>query len=755
MRDGRPVVLLFGRLEDGPPFLIEDDRSRPCFYVRTADVEAAAHERGVEVEVRRGLTTLVGQAVARVRVGTPGELSAVRDRLREKGVAVFEADLRFAYQFLMDRGLGSAIEIEGEALEKGSFVHFHNPTLRPTDCRPALSLLSIDIETSPQADRVLSVALVGGGADEVHLISRREVAGASVHPDEPALLAATAAAIRRIDPDVLVGWNVIDFDLDVLLARCRACGVEASFGRLPGAVRIEREKRFRAGSRAEITGRVVLDGIPLVRDAVRLEDYRLETVARALLGRGKLLDQEAPDTAGEISRLFREDPEALVAYNREDAQLVLDILAKEGFFELTIERSLLSGMPLDRVGASVASFDRLYLPELHRRGIVAPSVEERTAGAVAGGAVLESVPGLFRNVAVFDFKSLYPSLIRTFQLDPLAHARPGEDPIVAPNGARFARQGAILPGIVEALLARREAARLRGDRHADQAIKIMMNALFGVLASSGCRFAEPEIANAITLFGQQTLRWTRECFEAAGVRVLYGDTDSIFVELPETAGGNIGPHAEGLRASVELQIAERIRREYALEPLLVLELEYVLERFWMPRVRGGKGGSKKRYAGWRDGRLLMVGLESVRRDWPAVARRLQEGLLERVFTDREAVSWVREVVQQVRAGELDSELVYAKRLRKGDLDRYTKTTPPHVAAARRISGPPPPVVRYVITATGPEPVLAGRPLPARIDREHAVERVLRPVADAILPELGESFEQAVGAPRQMRLFDGL
>ena len=136
-----------------------------------------------------------------------------------------------------------------------------------------------------------------------------------------------------------------------------------------------------------------------------------------------LIDAEAEDSAQEISRLWREDPEALVAYNREDARLVIDLLEHEGLIDLAVERSLLSGMPLDRVGASVASFDRLYLPELRRRGFVAPSVDaERKTELVRGGALLDPQPGVFRNVAVFDWKSLYPSLIRTFQLDPLAHA---------------------------------------------------------------------------------------------------------------------------------------------------------------------------------------------------------------------------------------------------------------------------------------------------------------------------------------------
>jgi DNA polymerase-2 len=363
--------------------------------------------------------------------------------------------------------------------------------------------------------------------------------------------------------------------------------------------------------------------------------------------------------------------------------------------------------------------------------------------------LLDSRPGLFENVALFDFKSLYPSLIRTFNLDPLAHARPGADPIEAPNGARFSRDEAILPEVLERFMNSREAAKRRGDRHADQAIKIMMNALFGVLGAAGCRFFDPAVANAITGFGQQTLQWTQEAFEACGVAVLYGDTDSVFVQL--SGSGPSRDEAEALRGRVQQSVFDRIRADYRVEPRLDLELESLYQRFFMPRVRGGRSGSKKRYAGLREGELTIVGLESVRRDWPAVAGRLQRGLLERVFADRDAMPYAQEIVNAVRAGELDEELVYAKRVRKDSLESYTATTPPHVQAARKAGPGAGPVIRYLMTTEGPEPVLPGRPLPAGIDHAHYVEKVLRPVADAILEVRGQSFDEAVGNPRQLNL----
>jgi DNA polymerase-2 len=746
---GRPVVQLYGRLDAGPAFLVEDDRFQPyCFVLRDAE-SRLPRARGLRIEPC-GLRDLRGREVLRVETALPGDIARLRERLGPD--VAFEADIRFPYRYLIDLGIKTGVAIEGEPeVQPNGLLCFRNPVLAPAAVQPVLRFLSLDLETTPDASEILSGALVGEGASEVHLVAPHAVPGAHAHRDEAGLVRALVTRLVALDPDVLLGWNVVDFDLRVLAARGAALGIATDLGRAPGAIAFQEDRGFTRQTRASIPGRMVIDGIAPVRDALKLPDYRLETVAQAVLGRGKLLDHDAPDAALEILRLHREDPAALCAYNREDAQLVLEILEHEGLLDLCIERSLLSGMQLDRVGASIASFDLLYLPELRRRGFVAPSVDSsRTSAGVSGGALLDPVPGFHRNVAVFDFKSLYPSLIRTFDLDPLAHALASgeQDVLEAPNGARFARSGGILPGVVERFWAARAAARERGDLHAAQAIKIMQNALFGVLGATACRFFDADVANAITGFGQQTLRWTRDAFAEQGVRVLYGDTDSVFVEVASRE------EVEPLRQRAEARIAQRIEREYRVESRLELEFDRYFDRFFLPRLRGGRGASHKRYAGWEDEKLVVVGLEAVRRDWPAVAARLQQGMLERAFTDRPVAPFVREVAEQVLAGACDTELVFVKRVRKASLDRYTATTPPHVQAARKLAeqgirvGP---VVRYVITATGPEPVVPGRALPAGIDRRHYVDRVLAPIADAILIERDESFDAALGRAKPQQL----
>ena len=575
-------------------------------------------------------------------------------------------------------------------------------------------MLSLDIETDPQAERLLSIALYGAGAEAVLLLTpagNECPPGAHAFPTEKDLIEAFVRRVREADPDVLTGWNVVDFDLAVLARLAGRLGVRLELGRGAEPVRF-RDAGQRGARQAEVPGRVVLDGIHLLRGAfVRMPDYGLDAVARQVLGEGKRITGHG--RADEILRLFEEDRARLVDYNLTDARLALQILEKLQLVELAVERSRLTGMPLDRVSASIASFDFLYLAELRRKNVVAPSVS--TVGevevATEGGHVLEPLPGLYRNVIVLDFKSLYPSLIRTFEIDPLGLVRDGQvspesDPIVAPNGAAFARRRGILPEILDEIMPRREAARRAGDTVKSHAIKILMNSFYGCLGTPASRFHDARLANAITSFGREVLLWCRARIEAGGRRVLYGDTDSLFAlsgEADALAARRLGASlAEGLTR----ELAEHIRETWRVESRLELQFDRLYLRLFLPAVRHGTAGARKRYAGLVAGdgesRVVFTGMEAVRGDWTELAKEVQRSLYARLFADEPVEEYLRAVVAEVKTGRLDEKLVYRKALRKSP-EAYTATTPPHVAAARKMGRRTRGRIAYLVTVAGPEP----------------------------------------------------
>jgi DNA polymerase-2 len=412
-------------------------------------------------------------------------------------------------------------------------------------------------------------------------------------------------------------------------------------------------------------------------------------------------------------------------------------------------------MTPDRVAASIASFDFLYLEALGRRRIVAPTVrsdDARVSVAQAGGHVLEPAPGLHDFVWVFDFKSLYPSLMRTFNIDPLGYVArdAAEDPIVTPSGARFRREGAILPALLDELVPQREAAKRAGDTVAAQAIKILMNSFYGVLGTPACRFHEPALANAITGAGRHYLLWSKSWFERRGHRVLYGDTDSLFVCAGLDDVERALERGRALAAELTAELATELARQ-RLTSRLELEFEKLYLKLFLPAMRHGTGGARKRYAGRiaPTGAVEFVGMEVVRRDWTELAKSVQRELYGRLFEGAEIAPYLADVAARLRAGELDSLLVYRKGLRK-DLDAYTASTPPHVQAARKSAGQTPGrLVAYVVTVAGPEPADQRR---HELDREHYVEKQLRPVAEPVLAALSLDFAAVIGDARQIALF---
>jgi len=750
--DGRPEVRLYAVLEDGTPALLVDDRQEAYFFVRTAEAERV---RGARVRDAGGLTTFSGDPVSRVAVASPSDVRPLRHRLMDLGVECFEADVRFAYRYLIDRGVRGSFRVRGRSTSHPRLGRvYRNAHLEGDGWTPTLRVLSFDIETSPDAGRLYSIACAGAGGERVFLVYDRPVVGAQVLSDERACLDAFLAHVRTADPDVLTGWNVGDFDLPVLRRLCRAAGLRCALGRAEDEIDFQRDQSFTRESRVILLGRVVLDGLALVRSSyLRLDDYRLETAAQVVLGRGKLF---GPDQRGsEIEHAYRHDPEALVAYNLEDARLVLEILTRLDLIELTVRRSLATGMQLDRVGAQIAAIDSLYLGALRARGRVAPSVSVARGEdvAIGGGLVLDSAPGLYRNILVFDFRSLYPSLIRTFNIDPLTHVPASRDDVPAhstPSGARFrADEVGILPELVARFWDERSAATAAGDAIGAQALKILMNSMFGVLGSPASRLFSPAVANAITGAGRHVIDLAARFVAGYGHTVIYGDTDSVFVDAgaeSEAAATRLG---EALREQIEREVGERLAADYGCASSLQLEFEKVYRRFFMPEVRGGKGGSKKRYAGMVGDRLEIVGLEAVRRDWSGVARRFQRELLLKIFRDEPVRDFVAAFVRAVYAGDFDDELVYRKAVRK-PLDQYTRTTPPHVKAARKAGAGDARIVRYVMTRAGPEPVDG---LTASPDYDHYVTQQLQPLADAVLRFVpGVDFDEVAGLRRQLSLF---
>jgi len=693
----------------------------------------------------------------------------VEKRLRAAGVDVYEGDVRPPERYMMERFITAPVWFGGTPDATGALC---DAQMKPApDYRPPLKLVSLDIETTAQGD-LYSIALEGCGERQVYMLGPPNKTDAvdfklDYCDTRAQLLERLNHWLAVHDPDAIIGWNVVQFDLRVLHEHAQRLNVPLMLGRGEEPM-AWREHGSRNHYFAAAAGRLIIDGIEALRSATwSFESFSLENVAQTLLGEGK--DISTPyQRMDEINRMFAEDKPALARYNLKDCELVTRIFAKTELLKFLLERASVTGLPADRNGGSVAAFTHLYMPLMHRQGFVAPNLGDKPPQASPGGFVMDSRPGLYESVLVLDYKSLYPSIIRSFLIDPvgliegLKHTDDSES-VEGFRGARFSRTRHCLPSIVARVSEGREVAKREHNAPLSQALKIIMNAFYGVLGSSGCRFFDTRLASSITMRGHQIMRQTRELVEAQGYEVIYGDTDSTFVWLgsahSQEDASRIG---QALVQHVNEWWREHLHTAFGLQSALELQYETHFTRFLMPTIRGAEEGSKKRYAGLvvrSDGSEEMVykGLETVRSDWSPLARRFQQELYQRIFHRQPHQDYIRDYVRRTLSGEFDELLIYRKRLRR-QLDDYERNVPPHVRAARladeyndRLNRPRQYQragwISYVISVNGPEPLEVRQ---APIDYDHYVTRQLQPVADAILPFVNDDFSTLVGG--QMGLF---
>ena len=784
---GKATVILWFSTPTGPVKLCLSDQ-RPVFFIEQEKIQRAekllkSSNKYYSLKPLK-LYTFSQQDIAGLYFNNVRDFYDAREILKQAGVDVYEDNIRLEDRYLMERFVYGSVEFIGQesALTqqvKNAYIEYHNIKIKPGDYIPTFNTVSLDIECSENGE-LYSIGfyseenLKGDPLNFKKVImiqpdklSDREIAADYIEwvNDEVGLLQALEQTIQSLDPDIIIGWNVINFDFRLLVKRAALHHLSLRLGRDKTPVHWRDSRTETNQGFISIAGRVVIDGIAALKaEAYSFPSFSLEAIGQHFLGRGKATD-DVDNRLQAINHDFKTNKVKLAEYNLQDCVLVWDIFQKLKLLDYLVFRSQLTGLELDRAGGSVAAFTNLYLPKLHRQGYISPNLPEGGGLASPGGYVMDSKPGLYKNVLVLDFKSLYPSIIRTFKIDPLGLIEGNKDSGKAIKGFRggyFSRDKHLLPDIITELWAKRDQAKKSHDQARSQAIKIIMNSFYGVLGSGGCPFYDTRLASSITLRGHEIMQQTARWIEGKGYNVIYGDTDSTFVLLNESItdqqANEIG---QSLAKMINQQWQSKLAEEHQIDCFLEIEFESHFSRFLMPTIRGSEHGSKKRYAGiLKTGdkeKLIFKGLENVRTDWTELAKDFQLKLYQKVFSGADSAEFIIKTVRQTLSGERDSELIFRKRLRR-KLKSYVKNVPPHVRAARiadaenlkrgkSLKHQNKGWISYIMTVNGPQPVDY---VSAKIDHQFYVDRQLEPIADGILPFIGQSFKGIVD--QQMMLF---
>jgi DNA polymerase, archaea type len=740
--DDGVVVELYGRTREGTPLVAHYYGFRPYFEI--TDPTPEVRERlATDPEVVRSDEISVWVAgrdrtALRVTLRKPWIVPEYRERYRRSGddASVLACDIPFVHRFLYDKQLGLCIAFEAEdeppevrerytVAEVVRVVTGDGHEIRPAEAfRPPLRVLSFDIENAIRERTIFTICGVAEGAGR----PRRTFRLGKV--EERSILEEFLRIVVEDDPDVITGYNIGGYDFPLLLERATAVGVPVfALGR-------DRAPPKEMGDRLwKVTGRVVADAWWFARRDLKPKQETLQFVARTLLNDSKLdVDRR------NISQEWAKDPDRVMEYCEHDADLALRILARLRSVERGADMATVAHLPLEEGlnGRTSQFIDAMLIPRADAKKVgVPPSHRAGRDSPIEGGYVHAIRAGIHPWVVTLDFKSMYPSIIidRNLCFTTLSP----EGTTVAPSGARFlsarVRKG-IIPEILGELLADRDRFRARGRTAShpeiaeyydglQNAVKILMNSFYGVLASSFYRFTNKDIGSAITAFAREAITSIIRELENDGFEVVYSDTDSVFVRSPVAT-------LEGAR-----EFGEGIARRFSREGV-TFEFQSVYETFF-------SHGAKKRYVGrtaWPREEVVIRGYETRRTD----AFDFQSDALLQVFdlvlhgdTDG-AVRRSRELVQTVRTkGVPVARLVVSRSVRaESEYNESTRDALPFLRIYRRLREEgydviPGMRVAWIVTDSRKspqevEPWVEGRPFTMEPDWEYYADRVAQTLA---------------------------
>ncbi len=593
-----------------------------------------------------------------------------------------EDDIRYSMRYIIDNEMSPCgwheVEVEPTESQRGVqadsvyLAKSFPKSIEKTEV-PQLRILGFSMTgyspkgaPKPEKNPIVTISVATNSGEEKQFVTE--------DLDDKRILEAFVEYVRDFDPDIVVGYGTNRQDWPYLVARSKKLGINLLVDRANA------EPHTSVYGHVSITGRANIDFFDFAEDLTEVKVKTLENVAD-FLGVMRLEKRTLIEDVDYAT--YWDDPEqrtTLLEFSRENTRCVMGVAS--AMLDEAMQLASLVGLPLDHVGTAAIGFrvEWFLIREAYKIGELVPKRIERPYIPYAGAVVLAPKPGLHENIAVLDFKAMYPNIMITYNVSPDTYVSPSEpEPPSGVNIApevkhRFRKEPlGFYKEVLSRLIAVRDEIRPKlkkiDPRSAEyrildarqKALKVVTNASYGYTGWIGARWYIKPVAEAATAWGRHIIMKTVELAKKAGLDVVYGDTDSIFiVHDPE---------------KIE-KVCDEISK--------MLGLEVKPDKLY---VRVLFTEAKKRYCGLlKDGRLDIVGLEVVRGDWAAVARRLQENVLEIILkkqSPEEAAKFVQKFVEDLRARKLPyRDLIIWKTLTKRVEDYAVRA--PHVMAAKAL-----------------------------------------------------------------------
>ncbi|MEM3640835.1 MAG: DNA polymerase domain-containing protein [Candidatus Bathyarchaeia archaeon] len=697
VKDNTPEVWLWGIDDSNRRVLIIDRKFITYFYAVVEDgtdpakiveeIKSSEGEHPSIVKLEVVDRKFFGKPVKAVKIycKDPDVIAKyAKDFRKIEGVKdCLEDDIRYSMRYLIDNNVVPCGWHEVEAVEEEnslgvyidkvytakSFPKFIEKAEIPHLRILGFSTICYSREGSPKPDRnsVIIISTLTNSKEEKQFLSDE-------YKNDKPVLEAFIGYVRDFDPDIIVGYGVNGQDWPYLNERCKKLGLRLSVDRAGT------EPHTSVYGHVSITGRASIDLFDFADEFPEVKVKTLENLAD-YLGVMKIENRvliEDVDFADYWDD--KEKREILKRFSMDNTRCVMGIA--EAVLDFAIQLSNLVSLPLDHVGTAAVGFrvEWFLIKHAHKIGELVPKRVEQPYRPYAGAIVLTPKPGLHEDIAVLDFKSMYPNLMITYNLSPDTYVSPKETipscgVYEAPEVKhRFRKEPAgFYKEILSYLISVRDEIRSKMKtvdtesieyRVLDarqKAVKVITNASYGYAGWIGARWYIKPVAEAATAWGRHTILSAIEMAKKEGLKVVYGDTDSIFV-------------------TYEPDKIEKISKEIEKELGLEIKPDKIYKRIFFTEA-------KKRYAGLLlDGKLDIVGLEVIRGDWAIAAKKVQEKVLEIILKEqspKKALTFVQQFIYELRQRRVTyRDLIIWKTLTKPVEEYAVKAS--HVEAAKML-----------------------------------------------------------------------
>ncbi|MBI5046474.1 hypothetical protein HZC07_01960 [Candidatus Micrarchaeota archaeon] len=774
--------------QQDPYFIVDapEEHANELLNIKVArkNGESTKPLRIEKTEKKVGLKT---EKMLKLYCETPSDVPIVKAAVPYK---CYEYNIPFARRFIFDMQLTplGVVVYEREGREIKKFLRSKQ------EGTPELKLLAFDIETyNPQGapieqkDPVIMVSYCGNKINEkdkektfekVLTYKKSSHKYVETLTGEKEVLERFTEIVQEFDPDVLFGYNSANFDLPYLKIRTAVTKANFDIGRF-GRDIIPLKRGLNNGVR--INGRVHFDLYPMVKffsfiGVIKTQKHTLDAVAEAVLGKKKVAVKKDEIwqewDSGNIDKLSE--------YSLVDSELTLAL--GEQLMPINIQLSMVAKLSLfdSTLSTSGQMVENLLMYEASARNSLIPSkpggdtIDERLAAPIQGAYVKLPAPGIYENVAVMDFRGLYPSIIVSYNIDPgtlLENIekdntpptnkvdKPDKNTVVSPTGAVFSKkEQGLVPYVLNYLIDKRmelKNAIKKVDKSSDdyvhlsarsQALKILANSFYGYLGYARSRWYSRPCAESVTAWGRKHITETIESAEKAGFEVLYSDTDSIFLLYKN-------------KDTVHKFLDQTNKR---LPDKMELELEGFYPRGVFVSKKGGGDedkGAKKKYALLgEDGRIKIRGFELVRRDWSSVAKDTQKQVLEAILKDgskEKAAKIIREIVIKLKEGKVPLEMLAITTQLNKDPKNYEIMSPELTAAKKLIKAgigaEKGSLISYVVGKSGKSISEKAEPLELAkdYDADYYINNQVMPAVMKIMKELGyDEYSMKVGGKQK-------